>query len=65
MSRKPRYVKLRLELDIQMTDNFIKTIENDEQAFQSFIARNVFRNNAWKLRHKHMDEIPEIEYNAK
>jgi len=65
MSRKPRYVKLRLELDIKMTDDFLKTIENDETALQSFIVRNGFHNNPWKLRYKQMNEIPEIEYLAK
>jgi hypothetical protein len=65
MSRKPRYVKIRLELDIKMTDNFLKTIENDELAIQSFIVRNVFHNNPWKLRHKNMTEIPEVEFLAK
>ena len=65
MSRKSRYVKVRLELDMKMTDNFFKTIENDESAFQSFIARNVFHNNPWKIRYKNMTEIPEVEFLAK
>jgi hypothetical protein len=65
MSRKPRYIKLRLEMDVKMTDDFFKTIESDDDALQNFLVRNVFHNNAWKIRHKNVTEIPEVEYLAK
>lgn len=64
MSRKPRYVKLRLEIDLQMTDNFFQILQSPV-AFKEFVLRNAFHNNGRRVRYAQIDEIPEIEYLAK
>ena len=61
---KKKYIKLRLEVDIEVSEGLFKVI-TEHDGLDAFVKRNIFHNNAWSCRHKNLTQITEEEFKSK
>jgi len=60
---KKKYIKLRLEFDMEISDKLFKQLAVEKHK-EEFVIQNCFRNNYRRVRQQNLSQITEEEFKS-